>query len=561
MERFQFLTGKIHPRLSLIEKQKEFCERYHILMMKLVRYGFGLALAVGLAVEGWAQAGAGKGVALSWEYAGYNELVKLQEQKAFVEILRRPETEALWKAGFQRIGREAAAKYSKGQTNPEMVRVLSAFANDLALYENRFELSAATNADWILAVRLPDERHAEWSTNLWRIASHARLGTPAARGTGWEAQGGETKYNLQVLREKGWTIVNGGYASADAQKGFVSALGNPAKGVLKLKADPASLSQILHNEELAHAPKIDLAVTPRGAGLRSEIKLNYPQDLGIKPETWRVPKDSIHEPLIAFSAVQGVQRFLKNIPYTQKLEMEKIPNQLFFWAQSITPFSLYAAGDVGNPKKVIDAFLKNALPDINQKLQNRALGHIEMNTNTYLLAWRGLPVIVPFLRPSEGADSSFLTTGLFPLGNPQPETIPAELLKQLNNKDLVLYDWEITEPRVRQWRTIWEARRLVGGMMVAGENALSEQWLAAIAPNLGNTITEATLVNNREIQVTRRSDSGFTALELVLLAHWLDGTDKPVMIQDALRRTRGATPQPGKPIPSNTAPQAREPKP
>lgn len=525
-------------------------------MRNLARTGIGAVLALGFVLCGLAQERKEKPI-LGWEYKGQKELLTIEQAKTLQEVLRLPETEALWNAGFERVGNLAALRYSKGQTNPVLAKTISSLVRDLGIYESRFELAAAGSADWILAVRLPDERHAEWSTNLSRMATAAGLGAPRNRNQGWEVSGGEKKYNLQLFREGGWTVLNGGYAAADSHKAFIAGLGKKnAERVLKFDADLSALGTSLGIKDWVGGPRLDLSVAPRGDGLRSDLKVVYPKDLGIKHEKWKLPLETIREPLIGFTAIQGLQSRFQTNQYIQKAGLEKSPNQLFLWAQSISPFALFAAADVGNPKKAIDAVVKNLIPELNTKLQNRAIGNIEMNTNSYLLAWRGLPVIVPFLRPGEGKDASLLVGGFFPVSNPSTNHPPGELLAEVNKKNLVYYDWEITEARLAQWRPLWQVHRIVNNLMIPGENSPSEKWLAAIAPKLGNTVTEGTLENSREIGIVRRSHLGLSSLELVLLAHWLDGSDEKVGLTEGLRRNakKGGSAG-GLPLPVTPAPQ------
>ena len=49
----------------------------------------------------------------------------------------------------------------------------------------------------------------------------------------------------------------------------------------------------------------------------------------------------------------------------------------------------------------------------------------------------------------------------------------------------------------------------------------AQAWLDALAPLLGNTITEATVENPHELKLVRLSHSGFTGWELVTIAEKL----------------------------------------
>jgi len=100
---------------------------------------------------------------------------------------------------------------------------------------------------------------------------------------------------------------------------------------------------------------------------------------------------------------------------------------------------------------------------------------------------------------------------------------PPELFSQLKKKNLVYYDWEITQERLKQWRPIWQFAQIIQGKFFPA--SASDRWIEAITPKLENSVTEATLEKPNRLKLVRQSQSGFTALELVLLAHAIDPYD------------------------------------
>ncbi len=64
-------------------------------------------------------------------------------------------------------------------------------------------------------------------------------------------------------------------------------------------------------------------------------------------------------------------------------------------------------------------------------------------------------------------------------------------------------------------------------MNFSSGNGFGHRWLTNSAPKLGNTITEVTAVSPTELRAVRRSDLGLTAVELALLARWLDNPAFP----------------------------------
>jgi hypothetical protein len=177
----------------------------------------------------------------------------------------------------------------------------------------------------------------------------------------------------------------------------------------------------------------------------------------------------------------------------------------------------------------------------NDDLKSRGGGELKMASNRVDVSWQGLlPVVVPFLQPAkETNDAEFLAGGLFPF-TPNAKPPPVELVQRVSGRtDLVYYDWEITQYRLLQWRSISQVLPIFAKQPVVYTNELGRQtrfvparvpeqkWLTAIEPMLGNTITEVTYKSPNELHLVRKSHLGLTSVELVLLSHWLASPNFP----------------------------------
>jgi hypothetical protein len=67
-------------------------------------------------------------------------------------------------------------------------------------------------------------------------------------------------------------------------------------------------------------------------------------------------------------------------------------------------------------------------------------------------------------------------------------------------------------------------------------------WLQAIAPKLGETVTDITETGTNQLSFTRRSSFGFTGIELNLLADWFESPQFPIGLHTFL-----APPPPAQP--------------
>lgn len=169
----------------------------------------------------------------------------------------------------------------------------------------------------------------------------------------------------------------------------------------------------------------------------------------------------------------------------------------------------------------MDNFVSKLLPALKEQLPPTTPGRFEYNTNTHRLNWSGLPIVIPFMAPA--GETNSLEVGLFPLELPTGKPAPAELFAQVTSStNLLYYDWEITQERLGQWRPISQLYAMLSNQGLHEGNAVSELWLNAIQPKLGNSGSKLTQTGTNEITFTRSAPLGLTALELVTLARWVE---------------------------------------
>jgi hypothetical protein len=428
----------------------------------------------------------------------------------------------------------AGATNSTASTNTSSTaaNLIKPLLPDVFENETRLELATrgASDADWGFAIKLPAERVEEWNKNLRSLAQLAGMqlagnaaGTSESSGSpNWSAS--RDNYHFALSRNKDWTVLEGGFGTnrSDAKvfKEFESGLKKrPGKPILEADVNLPLLGALWNSPALAHRPNVKLTVLPREDGIRTEAFIDYPKPLNITPEKWVLPKELIHDPLIGFDAIQGVRALLSKSPLVRDLAPEKVPNQLFGWSIGQGPFNVFAAADVGNPSQVITNLLHKLMADV----KTLPAGSLQVNTNHPAILWRGLPIVVPYVEQGAAPDSSYLVAGLFPIENYWTNKPPAELFEQLQQKNLVFYEWEITEQRLRQWRPIWQLDQMLNRRLFA--ESASDRWLQAAGKHLGNTITQVTLENPHRLKLIRQSQAGFDALELLLLAHAVDPND------------------------------------
>ena len=240
----------------------------------------------------------------------------------------------------------------------------------------------------------------------------------------------------------------------------------------------------------------------------------------------------IQDPLISFTAIQGIAPWLKRQPVVQNLGLETIPDQLYLWGLSQTAFQIQAAMPFPNASNAFERVVQKGMPKWNQTLAEYAVGNIFRLPDRPELVWRGLPILVPYLNPVQDEGHGFLHAGIFPV-KPPTNAPPQQLFEQLTSRtNLLYYDWEITQSQLNQLRPLLQLSAVFLTISPMSTNSAAFRWLDAVEPRLGNAVTEVSVVSPKELSVLRTSHLGLNGLELLTLANWLEGTNFPKLNLD-----------------------------
>ena len=398
-------------------------------------------------------------------------------------------------------------------------------------------------ADIGLAVQLETSRIQAWQTALQGIIGPADGKTSETtvqgfKGMTWTAPG--NRGQVRLIKAGEWFVVTLGGAEA-GQEMLVS---------LKNSGRPVAMGEAWLQAEIdwPRLAVVDLPLKPavtaitvgfKDDHLRTTIKARYPQDLAWKSAEVRVPTNIVVEPIISFTAMQNPAAFLAKALDFRADELNPTAGPLFVWAQGHMPFQTFAAFPVNNSSNRLKSLAQSLPKAWNQTLTNLNQSQLRWDTNRQNLAWSGLAIIAPYLESATSPSGDFLVAGLFP---PLPSRTPPpmEMLQQIREaKNLAYYDWEITQFRLMQWRGLsqllpWfplrpkysdkERLQLIAPI---DSGAASQKWLTAVAPMLGNTVTEVTVPTPNQAVLVRKSHLGLTGVELVALAHWLTDPLEP----------------------------------
>ncbi|HVM50482.1 MAG TPA: hypothetical protein VMU04_20825 [Candidatus Acidoferrum sp.] len=421
--------------------------------------------------------------------------------------------------------------------------------DDLLQQESFLEVREATNLPGVLifAIHLSDPRARLWETNLAAVLeglTGSRVAAVAGRSNGWVlqfstpgAQGSPVSRKLDVARAGEWTVIGLGHETNVLTTELLDSIrqgGLTSDSLLNdvcLYAD-ADLhrvaSALLLDWSLpADLPRVTVDMRGDGPSVRTRGQFNFPKPLPADLPAWNIPTNLMHEPICSFTAIRGIAPWLASCKSWTDLHIGAPPDQLYFWAQQGLPFLTFCAAPLPNASNEVYQLTDRLLQDVNPELATNGMGHFVRGTNFNGAAWTDVPIMDPSLRLVSTPGGDFAVAGL----NPNPSTnrpAPAGLFYQvLSSTNLVAYDWEITGPRVQQWLFSGQFLRMVTHHAQVPPKSASVAWLMALENKLGNCVTGVTKTGPAQLSLLRRSTIGFTAVELHLLADWLESPQFP----------------------------------
>ncbi len=477
-------------------------------MMRLIPATFLVGLLLGCGARPQAAGEADPpDLLVRWQFAGTDALAGDTNGAALRAVLAKPATRALLEETREKL---AAAPLTK-----PLAPLLPDLFRARAFVEARGE---PQTPEWTFALRLSPERAAVWEATWSNLA-------PA-----WD------RAAARVIRVGDWVVAGVGAAplrGLEAVRQRLTQHGRP--GVheepgawLELEAQLARLASLLNWPTTVPWPRVRLTVAGRGPHLRTVGRLTYERPLDLPLEPWRVPTNTIRDPLVSFTALQGVRPWLAAHPLVRELDLPA-PNQVFAWAQSLVPYLTQIAWEMPEAASRLPGLKTNLPAALQARLPWLDFGELLYVPAKHRLAWSGFPIVVPHLNPAP--DPGFVTAGLFPVETAQPPA-PDELYAQiLGRTNLVLYHWEITQPRLADWRELRLLYDMVAGYAPGPTNTAATRWLqdTNVTRHLGNAVTEITRVSPRELVLLRSSSIGLTAFEIHWVARWLDGRRFPLL--------------------------------
>ncbi|MGA9777570.1 MAG: hypothetical protein ACLPRE_15665 [Limisphaerales bacterium] len=428
--------------------------------------------------------------------------------------------------------------------------LLRPLLDDLAAEESYLEIRQTTNppGELVFAIRLDDQRAALWQTNLAAVLE-LLTGIPPVPAPGhrygWSLKKHHDPNFIELTRASGWTIVG----AAEDHNGLLDDLrariqhgqapwttGN-AHDWLEASLDPAQLvpSLLTFNFQPStfNCHHLHLAVTGDGTNVLIHGTADFARPLALDLEPWNVPTNLINWQVCSFTAIRGLGPWLKSLKTWNDLKIGPPPDQIYFWAMPGSEMHSYFAAPLPDASNEVDRFTDWVLQNQGRRFPTNQLARFERSTEFNGLQWKGLPYMWPFLRSITNDHQNFVYAGGFP--NPSAYPISGQWLEEsLGGTNLVYYDSEETGTRVGQWIYMGQFARYVSQHAQLSAQSPAVLWLKAISPKLSYTVTHVTETAPDQLSFTRRSSIGFTAVELNLLADWLESPQFPVGLHTLL---------------------------
>jgi hypothetical protein len=535
-------------------------------------FGFGLAVLTLLALTG--------GCRRSESQAPKDSPTPVQKQQAVVRLhwigrerlyadtnaayltnmLQMPEA-TKWGEGLLQKFSRAPWALSAGVTNAPAASnnasgLLLSLLHTVVASESYLEVSSSTNQPFnaAMAIRFNAEGAALWESNSTAIldALPGVIAMDSREGTrSWRIERDNHTNYLQIQKAGDWTLLGLGQSSNSVVADFASRIQgakSPCEGAntnhwLELECDLARLLPALSASWKLPmpAPRLDLSASGDGEYLKIQGELNFPQPLHVEREPWMIPTNMIREPLVSFGAMQGLRPWLKTIKWIQDLQITNVPNQMFTWSISTSPVHVFAATPLPDASAVVDRVGPGLEKQINSWLTNHASAAAEFSAPNHGISWIPVPLLTPTFQALPGLGGGLLFGRFAPSLPPPGQTAPPELLGRVTSRtNLVYYDWEITEMRLKQWMFLAQSLRVAFRRAQVPGDCDSFAFLKAIAPKLGNTVTEVSQKAPSTLSFVRKSHIGLTGVELHLLADWAESPTFPVGLYSDLPGDQGA---------------------
>jgi len=489
-------------------------------------------------------------------FAGAATVAANTNAVAFTNLWCTPEARVLRDQTLDKLARAPAAWFR--QKIPagagDGAAQLRPLLDDFLSAEWFLQVRDATNGspEYALAIHLAPGRAALWETNLENVLQAWTGMAVEKRADGWRLKKHRPPDAIQFTRTGDWVVFGLGQDSLPLTDEWVrqaAAAKRPApadnEAWFAADLDWPRLAQWFPSANPLDLPETQWRVAARELNLRWDGKLLFssPRDLNL--ETWRIPTNQIHMPLISFTAIRGFAPWLEKQDWIQPYQLYPVPNQILTWAMLGLPLQTFVALPRPDALQSIAA-LKYKL-SANPGWRNNFVLPLTMNATNNRISFTGLPFVAPDIEARHEPASDFLFGEVFPNTPGSRKPLPPELYAQLSQTNLVYFDWEVTGERLKRLPQLTQLALMVTGHKQLDARSAAGKWLASLILQNQTAVTEVLQTSPTELTFKRKAPAGFTAIELTALANWLEATNFPGCDLHGLPRRNPRRPNPAVP--------------
>ena len=463
---------------------------------------------------------------LKVRFAGIDNLTKRDDAKTLRTVWQLKESQAFRNATLDKLAKRL------GDGNAESEAALRQLLPDLGKDELFLGIAQGEKRrNLTLMAAMDQTRGSVWTKTLLRLAKRQgaeQVERTVAGYTGWRGDYNNAKtYGFGYA--DGWLLFGAGAETLNNLKRAAEQIADTGRPFPTDREHDLKIT--LHNRFLPEALRNWLSNTPKLTHITARLKkdnffskaaVEFEKPLPNDIPDWEIPKRTITEPLASFTATRGAGLVTAQ-PILTVLGLDTVNDQFYSWSQARTKFQSFFSVKVEDPKATIAGLSKrvNAFRKPNG-LGEKYIGQVEHNPEKPALTWGNVPLFAPYITIGNSDDKGYIVGGVFP-PDPIKKPIPKAMLDEFNDKEnLVYYNWEITGERLLKWNLLLQFAAILSDRREQLVNQTKGiAFLNAVAPKLGNTITDAFIDGNR-LMFTRKSHLGLSALEIALLTRWLD---------------------------------------
>lgn len=473
--------------------------------------------------------------ALRIHWLGKNEIAADRNSTNLLAIWNQPETLKLQAQTLDKLS-AAPWRFLLGQTNQTSANLLRPLLDDVVANEGCLEVRKASSVpdapnEIVLSVRLSADGADLWQSKLATIMESLG-GTPASRNpASWILKSNGRSNTIEFARAGDWSVL----ALAQNHNALLDetiARINSQHAPMINAATNAFLEGFIDFARLGNhsgsynLPRIAFALRFDEGNVDTVGGLAFPNAKATPLGAWNIPTNLVSANAVSITAVRGLAPYLALSKRWKDLNAGPPPDQCFLWTTRTIAMQTYFAAPMPNASnaaaRITDLALRKQGPD----WLTNALSGFEKSQNTDGVVWKGLPFFSPFLRSAGTNGENYLIGGFLDVDIPAgpPPGLEQGILEKTN---LVYFDRELTGFHVGQWVQLGQIIRFVTGAAQLPTDSASLRWLMVVGSRLNSCSTEVTEIAPGQLEFARKSDLGFSAIELHLLADWLESPEFP----------------------------------